>query len=122
MNNQIDTGEGQGPGGRRFFPRPRICPFCSEKNMKIDYKQQDVLRKFVTDDGKIRLAGRPEFAQGTREPWPQRSSVLATSPCCPIPERYCDNRIQTGAYQECPVVHSPLFRATQTAAGLDIQV
>lgn len=54
MTNQMDSGESQGPGGRRFFARPRICPFCSEKNMKIDYKQVDVLRRFVTDDGKIR--------------------------------------------------------------------
>lgn len=54
VTNQIDSGEGQGSGGRRFFARPRVCPFCSEKNMKIDYKQVEVLRRFVTDDGKIR--------------------------------------------------------------------
>ena len=28
--------------------------FCTDKNAVIDYKLSDVLRRFVTDDGKIR--------------------------------------------------------------------
>jgi small subunit ribosomal protein S18 len=39
---------------RRFFARPRECQFCTDKNANIDYKQVEVLRRFITDDGKIR--------------------------------------------------------------------
>jgi small subunit ribosomal protein S18 len=53
-NNQEGQGQGQGQGGRRFFARPRECQFCTDKNAVIDYKLVDVLRRFVTDDGKIR--------------------------------------------------------------------
>ena len=41
-------------GGRRFFSRPRECQFCTDKTAHIDYKQIDVLRRYVSDDGKIR--------------------------------------------------------------------
>ena len=53
MSNQPSREEYQS-GGRRFFARPRECPFCADKNATIDYKQVDVLRRFVTDEGKIR--------------------------------------------------------------------
>jgi small subunit ribosomal protein S18 len=42
------------PGRRRFTRRPRVCSFCSEGVKHIDYKQADVLRRFVTERGKIR--------------------------------------------------------------------
>lgn len=41
-------------GSRRFVARPKICQFCADKNLSIDYKQIDMLRRFVTEDGKIR--------------------------------------------------------------------
>jgi small subunit ribosomal protein S18 len=31
-----------------------VCTFCAEKAHTIDYKQVDVLRRFVTEVGKIR--------------------------------------------------------------------
>lgn len=40
--------------GRRFVARPKICQFCADKNATIDYKQVDMLRRFVTEEGKIR--------------------------------------------------------------------
>lgn len=59
-NGQSERGErsdSQG-GGRRFFTRPRECQFCADsshdKGAQIDYKQSDLLRRFVSDDGKIR--------------------------------------------------------------------
>jgi len=42
------------PGMRRFFSRPRECAFCSDKNARIDWKQAEVLRRYVSDEGKIR--------------------------------------------------------------------
>ncbi len=44
---------GQG-GERRYFSRPKICAFCSDKNLKIDYKAVDMLKRYVTEEGKIR--------------------------------------------------------------------
>lgn len=41
-------------GGRRFTARPKICQFCADKNLTIDYKATDLLRRFVSEDGKIR--------------------------------------------------------------------
>jgi small subunit ribosomal protein S18 len=40
--------------GRRFYARPRTCPFCADQSLVIDYKQYDFLRRFILDDGKIR--------------------------------------------------------------------
>jgi len=52
-DENIVENEQQG-GGRRYIARPKICQFCADKNAKIDYKQADVLRRFVTEEGKIR--------------------------------------------------------------------
>jgi small subunit ribosomal protein S18 len=41
-------------GARRFYIRPRVCQFCTDHNAVIDYKQGEVLRRFITEDGKIR--------------------------------------------------------------------
>lgn len=41
-------------GGRRYTARPKICQFCADKNLTIDYKATDLLRRFVSEDGKIR--------------------------------------------------------------------
>lgn len=39
---------------RRFFTRPRECQFCQDKSLKIDYKQIDLLRRYIINGGKIR--------------------------------------------------------------------
>jgi small subunit ribosomal protein S18 len=41
-------------GGRRFFSPPKVCQFCTDHNAVIDHKLADVLRRYVTEDGKIR--------------------------------------------------------------------
>jgi len=41
-------------GPRRYVARPKICQFCADKNIAIDYKASDMLRRFVTEEGKIR--------------------------------------------------------------------
>lgn len=44
------------PGGnnRRFTPRPKVCQFCNDETVKIDYKDTDLLRRYINEDGKIR--------------------------------------------------------------------
>jgi small subunit ribosomal protein S18 len=44
----------EGGGDRRFFAKPKFCQFCADKTLTIDYKKTDLLRKYVTEDGKIR--------------------------------------------------------------------
>lgn len=41
-------------GGRRFFSRPKFCQFCSDKEQNINYKNVELLKRYITDDGKIR--------------------------------------------------------------------
>ena len=40
--------------GRRYTPVRKVCAFCADKNNRIDYKEPDTLRRFITDRGKIR--------------------------------------------------------------------
>lgn len=46
--------ETEQPMGRRYVARPKICQFCADKNLKIDYKLFEMLQRFITEDGKIR--------------------------------------------------------------------
>jgi len=46
-------GEG-GSGERKFFAKPKFCQFCADKQLTIDYKKTDLLRRYVTEEGKIR--------------------------------------------------------------------
>lgn len=41
-------------GIRRYYTRPRVCQFCTERTAVIDYKQVDILRRYISEDGKIR--------------------------------------------------------------------
>jgi len=47
------AGESSAPT-RRFVPQPKTCQFCADKSLLIDYKKVDLLRRFISDDGKIR--------------------------------------------------------------------
>jgi len=51
-----EDGNNQERGGfsRRYTPKPRFCQFCSEKTLEIDYKNTALLRKYTTEEGKIR--------------------------------------------------------------------
>ena len=35
-------------------PKKKVCAFCKEKGQAIDYKDTGLLRKFISDRGKIR--------------------------------------------------------------------
>ncbi len=55
MSNQTPfNNDAQGGGGKRFYSHPRVCQFCTDKSVVIDYKQGELLRRFVSEDGKIR--------------------------------------------------------------------
>ena len=38
---------------KRTFPRRRVCRFCADKSLVIDYKDAKNLRFFTTERGKI---------------------------------------------------------------------
>jgi small subunit ribosomal protein S18 len=52
-----DRGRGRGghAGGGRYGPRrSKICNFCLDKIVEVPYKDGDLLRRYLTDRGKIR--------------------------------------------------------------------
>ena len=57
MDAQMDGRDGEdrmgrgGKGGKVFFKK-KVCKFCTQK-LKIDYKDADTLRRFITERGKI---------------------------------------------------------------------
>lgn len=48
---------GRRPGGPRmrrpFFRRRKVCLFCADKTVNLDYKDPKLLSRFVTERGKI---------------------------------------------------------------------
>ena len=40
-------------GFRKFRPRKKVCHFCKNKIDHVDYKDVDLLRKYVSANGKI---------------------------------------------------------------------
>lgn len=54
MSDEMTTESEQPTTYRRYVARPKVCQFCADKNSVIDYKQSDFLRRFITEDGKIR--------------------------------------------------------------------
>ena len=54
QSNEERPGESQRQTRRRYIPRPRFCRFCADKSLLIDYKNSDLLKKFVYESGKIR--------------------------------------------------------------------
>jgi small subunit ribosomal protein S18 len=35
-------------------PKKKVCAFCKDKNQDINYKDTNLLRKYISDRGKIR--------------------------------------------------------------------
>jgi len=55
-----DRGEGRGGEGRGGMRRGRpgggrrkVCRFCADKSLKVDYKDVRTLQSFITEGGKI---------------------------------------------------------------------
>jgi small subunit ribosomal protein S18 len=46
------SNRGGGRGGRRYG-RSRVCNFCVDKVTRIDYKDHEMLRRYITERGKI---------------------------------------------------------------------
>jgi len=46
-------GDGEKGGGKRSFSRRKVCKFCADRAILIDYKDPQTLKYFITDRGKI---------------------------------------------------------------------
>ena len=59
MDREERSGRGGAAGSddrgdkKRSMGRRKQCKFCGDENMKIDYKDQALLKYFITDRGKL---------------------------------------------------------------------
>ena len=51
QNRRNNTDEDYNPKFRKM--RKKVCPLCANKNLVLDYKNADQLKKFINDKGKI---------------------------------------------------------------------
>ena len=70
---------------RRFYQKKKICRFCADKSMKIDYKDPN-LKYFITERGKIiprRISGNCAKHQRKIAVAIKRARFLALLPYVP---------------------------------------
>ena len=68
------------PSGIR---RKKICPFCADKMLKIDYKDVEMLGKYITERGKImpkRMSGVCALHQRELATAIKRARIVALLP------------------------------------------
>ena len=78
-----DRDRGGEEGGRRGFGRRKVCRFCADKNLKVDYKDQGQLKYFLTERGKIiprRISGNCAKHQREVATAVKRARMLAILP------------------------------------------
>src|SRR5512132_3193538 len=79
-----DRGDrGGDEGGRRGFGRRKVCRFCADKTLKVDYKDQGQLKYFLTERGKIiprRISGNCALHQREVATAIKRARMLAILP------------------------------------------
>jgi small subunit ribosomal protein S18 len=76
----MDDKTGRGKG--KVFFKKKVCRFCAQK-LKIDYKDVDTLRKFVTERGKIlprRITGTCAKHQRALAVTIKRARIIALLP------------------------------------------
>lgn len=77
-----DRGGDEG-GGRRGFGRRKVCRFCADKTLKVDYKDQGQMKYFLTERGKIiprRISGNCAKHQREVATAVKRARMLAILP------------------------------------------
>ena len=65
------------------IPRRRVCKFCADKTLVIDYKDPRVMKLFVTERGKIiprRLSGNCASHQRLVSTAIKRARIIALIP------------------------------------------
>lgn len=68
---------------RRRFVRRKVCPFCADKTLYIDYKTSSMLKRFITERGRIvprRISGICAPHQRKLQMAIKRARVVALMP------------------------------------------
>lgn len=68
---------------RQSFKRRKFCRFTAEKLQEVDYKQVDLLKDFISENGKIipaRITGTKAFYQRQLATAVKRARFLALLP------------------------------------------
>jgi small subunit ribosomal protein S18 len=53
MSEERTPARSNGPRKKRNFQRRKVCRFCADKQISIDYKDPRTLRSFISERGKI---------------------------------------------------------------------
>lgn len=53
FNSQRRNSTSRGTGRRRIYHRRKVCRFCADSTLVIDYKDSKTLKYFTTERGKI---------------------------------------------------------------------
>jgi small subunit ribosomal protein S18 len=78
-----DRGGGEDGGRGRGFGRRKVCRFCADKALKVDYKDQGQMKYFLTERGKIiprRISGNCAMHQRQVATAIKRARMLAILP------------------------------------------
>ncbi len=68
---------------RGGFRKKKVCQFCADKNKEVDYKDVEMLKKYITERGKIlpkRVTGTCSLHQRDVTKAVKRARVVALLP------------------------------------------
>ena len=71
------------PARQRRFGRRKVCPFCADKTLYIDYKTPSMLKRFISERGKIvprRISGVCAPHQRQLQEAIKRARIMALMP------------------------------------------
>jgi small subunit ribosomal protein S18 len=75
---------------QRSYPRRKVCQFCENKDLDIDYHNVRMLQQFITERGKIlprRITGNCAYHQRKLTIAIKRARNIALLPCGPKEEQ-----------------------------------
>ena len=81
-------------------PKKKVCQFCKEKATGVDYKDTTLLRKFISDRGKIRARRVTGNCVQHQRDVATRSRTPARSPCCPTPRPLAEEGARDEAHPD----------------------
>lgn len=70
-NKSKDKRDKRGPGSRPLFKRRKFCRFTAEKIQWVDYKDVELLKDFINENGKI----IPARITGTKARYQRQLSI-----------------------------------------------
>lgn len=68
---------------KRFYNRRKVCRFCADSSLQIEYKDPKILKHFITERGKIiprRISGACAKHQRTLTTAIKRARAIALLP------------------------------------------